>query len=167
MDDYLSKPYTRDQLSEVLGRWLPTANSESIETKTDDKKIEPVRTEESASEEILSNESLRELTELDPTGELNLVVRMLETFLTGTTSRVEELGRVLSDRDPEGVWRCAHWLKSSATNIGAHQLAELFRAIEERGRAGSVVGADVEFARALELYARVCVEVRRLLARRK
>lgn len=167
MDDYLAKPYTREQLRLVLSKWLPEPIREPEVVDLGVEQFGGGSGDASeGEEELVSSESLRELRELDPTGALNLVERMLQTFVSGTSERIVELRDAVSARDAEAISRCSHWLKSSATNLGAHRLAEAFREIEEQGRLGTVDGVEARWARAQEYHAKVIAEVQRLLAQR-
>ncbi|OLS63503.1 Hpt domain-containing protein [Pseudomonas putida] len=56
-------------------------------------------------------------------------LKLLETFLYDSEGRLESLYRA---RDAEGLRLAAHSFKGSASNMGAHELAELCRQVEER-----------------------------------
>mgnify|MGYP002757328029 CR=1 FL=1 len=56
-------------------------------------------------------------------------IKLLETFLEDSEMRLNRLCRA---RDVDDLGREAHSFKGSASNMGAHRLAELCRQVEER-----------------------------------
>jgi len=170
MDDYLGKPYRRAQLEAVLRRWLVARDEEAA---TSDAVVERSAGEGFVTgavafetEEVISKESLEELAALDPAGGMRLVQRMFEMFLSGTAEPVAALDRAAEEADAEEISRRAHWLKSSASNVGALRLAASYKALEDKGREGKLLGIEALVLSARTEYARVVDEVQRLLAER-
>jgi histidine phosphotransfer protein HptB len=67
-------------------------------------------------------------------------VPLLESYLTDTQERLQELRDASAAHDAEQVRRVAHSLKGSSGNVGAMQMAELCLRVEEIGKLGSVDG---------------------------
>ncbi len=67
---------------------------------------------------------------------------LVQSFLGETATMLEQLAAAIADADAESVYRISPSLKSSAGNMGAAQLAELARRIEQQGRAGSIAGLE-------------------------
>ena len=104
-------------------------------------------------------ESLRQLT---PPGEPDVLVEILNVFLTEVPRRIDRLKAAWREGNAVEVQRTAHSLKGSSGNVGADALFEVCRQIDERAKAGELrIEALIE---ALDAeYARVDAAVRRLL----
>lgn len=81
---------------------------------------------------------------------------LLDTFLSDSQARLSELHEA---RDPLALGHAAHSFKGSSSNMGAVQLAELCRELEERARQSALAGVedlisriDHEFATVYKLY---------------
>lgn len=81
---------------------------------------------------------------------------LLDTFLSDSSARVDELHRA---RDAQQLGNAAHSFKGSSSNMGATQLAELCRQLEDRARQKPLTGIedlvhriDAEFGIIQRLY---------------
>jgi HPt (histidine-containing phosphotransfer) domain-containing protein len=107
-------------------------------------------------------ESLRQLTS---PGEPDVLEEVLKIFLQEAPLRIDRLRTFLADGNIQEVQRAAHSLKGSAGNIGARQLHDLCRQVDEKGRAGELSGlAPLVDTLAVE-FGKVEVEIHRLLKR--
>ena len=76
---------------------------------------------------------------LDMTGgDQAFVDELIDTYLEEGERLVSALGVAASAGSAEDLVRPAHSLKSSSLNVGALELGELCRALEEEARGGSV-----------------------------
>ena len=66
----------------------------------------------------------------------------VEQFFDDAQTWVTEIRQAVDVGDAETVYQRAHTLKSSCGYLGASDLAETARVLEEMGRAGSVTAAD-------------------------
>jgi HPt (histidine-containing phosphotransfer) domain-containing protein len=64
----------------------------------------------------------------------SLLPELVETFADVSSRLVREIREGHRDGDAEAVRRAAHFLKSSAAQLGALRLSELARELEERAR---------------------------------
>lgn len=71
-------------------------------------------------------------------GEIEFVDELVETYLDDGTQTVEQLREAAARGAIEDLVRPAHSLKSSSVNVGALQLGEQCRALEEAARRGEV-----------------------------
>lgn len=97
-------------------------------------------------------ESLKELGgEDDP----ELFSELVQLFLEDTPARIRQLGDALHKSDAHGIEQAAHALKSSAANLGATQLAQVFLEIEAAGRENDLVRAQGLVEQSSKAYERV------------
>jgi two-component system sensor histidine kinase/response regulator len=171
MDDYLAKPYSGEQLSDVLKRWLPESGSAaalaatvaaSSAAKTPNPAPTAPRCEETAATEQtglssppINPAALDKIRQLTPTGGDALVRLLADTYLKSAPSDFARLDQALADRDGAALARAAHALKSSSFNVGAETLAGMFQDIEARSRRGEADSAFLRIASAQAEYERV------------
>jgi histidine phosphotransfer protein HptB len=80
-------------------------------------------------------------------GERALLARLIRSFAGKVPGGVERLGELLRGGDHGALRDHAHSLKGSAANIGADQLAGIFREVEDAAREGIVPDADMTLGR--------------------
>jgi len=159
MDDYLSKPFTRERLAATLQRWLPPSAAAPVDAASASSAsasaapVAPgsVRTHQgavTASEEPINPRALDAIRHLPgPNGAL-LVHKVIGAFLADTPGRFAQLRAAAEAGDAETLRKTAHTLNSSSANVGAEPLAALCKALEMLGRQGSVDGASMLLAAA-------------------
>lgn len=64
--------------------------------------------------------------------------KLLRTFASDSAIRIAAIEQTAAANDNEGLRRAAHSFKGSSGNMGARQLSELCRQIEEFARDGEV-----------------------------
>jgi two-component system, sensor histidine kinase and response regulator len=117
MDDYLSKPVSRERLQDVVDRWVPHAVPAG-------KAEQPEPAEEPV--QPFNMGQLESIVGRDVT----LKRRYLELFETTTRPLLSRLGAAVTARDSDGLRRTAHELKGSCGSIGAVQMAHLSGRLE-------------------------------------
>ena len=160
MDDYLAKPYSIVQLQQMLERWL-RQETKTITTPS----IAPV-TETTATTNgtpAINTKFLDPLRELDPSGGLGFTRQILQVYLDSSSNMVNLTAQAITAGDSEALYRAAHSLKSSAANVGAETLSNLFSQLEKLGRAGKLNEARAVFNVTQQEYDRAVNEIRSLL----
>lgn len=66
---------------------------------------------------------------------------LIETFVADSVMRIEGINQAIGSGEPEAIRRAAHSFKGSASNLGATELTNLCRELEELGHDGKVEGA--------------------------
>jgi CheY-like chemotaxis protein len=124
MDAYLSKPFTREQLSGMLAVWLPAGRGAGAPAA-------PATPADLAADDApLTPAALDAIRRIPGANGPALVERVIRTYLADTPTRLDELGRQLQAGDPSAVAAAAHYLRSSAAHVGAETFAARFRALE-------------------------------------
>lgn len=142
MDDYLSKPYTRNQLFQTLEKWLaPGGKTSVISTHPD---------QGQCGVQLLDPHALENLRVLiTPDGD-NLLDKAIGLFLESTPHEVDLLKKAVERNDPAKLMAIAHNFKSSCGNLGAKELAAKAAALERLGRQGSTQGAEAILSEMVE-----------------
>jgi two-component system, sensor histidine kinase and response regulator len=147
MDDFLSKPFTLQQLSSVLSRAV--TRSESIRPRESRAPIPRA--------EVLVEHVLEQLRVLDKPGRPKIIVRLIDEFMKTVPSRMMALAAASERNDVAEIRRFAHSLTSVAGNLGALSLSQLARrldggveALDARARAAAVALLRAEYDRVFE-----------------
>jgi len=126
MDDYVTKPIRRPQLIEILQRWLGRAAASTGGV---------ARRGMDGGRPVLDLTSLRESVGDEPTA----LRRILLVFLDQSTARLRELHDASSANARDRLEATAHTLVGSASQIGALEVADRARAIEDQAHAAGEV----------------------------
>ena len=150
MDDYIAKPIKEADLSAALKQWvlqspgLSQAVGEGVDGDGGDGP-------DSGSGEPVDRKVLDNLWDL--MGEdFEETIRI---FLSHTPTLVAALSEAVSSQDAQVLFRTAHTLKGSASNLGAGPLAALSKELEAMGRAGAIQDAEEYVEKIKAEYARV------------
>ena len=130
MDDFLTKPFDENQMSEALDRWIghlasPVPAGEPAHSPPVAAKSAP----EAIDREVLDNVSAFK----GANGEM-LFRRVVSRFAGTAPALAVSLREHWTKGDAEQLWRIAHSLKSSAAALGANRLASLAGEIEQIAR---------------------------------
>ncbi|CAH1206655.1 Histidine kinase [Candidatus Nitrotoga sp. BS] len=160
MDDYLSKPYSKKQLQQVLVRWLQPETKAGIAPSEVTVVDTPVAANRAAA---INTKFMGQLRELDPSGGFDLARQIMQVYLESTGNMVCQVEQAIAAGDSEALRRAVHSLKSSSANVGAETLSGLFRQLEGLGREGKLDEASALFGVARREYDQAVNEIRALL----
>ena len=154
MDDYLSKPFSIKQLDSMLSRWLPLAADKTLPpgqiTLTSGGIPEEVSsdlagiptggvTTRSPNESHLDLCCIDSIRMLDPHGRKKLLHTVVTKYIEEAPRLLADIRHAASVSDMEGLFKKAHYLKSSSANLGAVKLAEQCKTLESFGRNNSAI----------------------------
>ena len=111
----------------------------------------------------LDEKALHKLRELDPDGRRGVITRVLAAF---ESSLVRWIGQLAGRSDPinaAALCHIVHTLKSSASSVGARDLAQACADIERRLRGGDPVDLPAEVQHLVILSDGALVAVRAML----
>jgi len=160
MDDYVSKPFTREHLAEALGKWLPArAAAETAPATLPGGNVRPAQ-----AGSVLDTAALDRIRQLQRGGGEALLRKVIGLYLADSQSLLDKIRLAASTSDARGMQMAAHTLKSSSANVGAMGLAERCRELEAAARNGSIAGAG-EIVHGIESEHRnVCAALERTAA---
>lgn len=131
MDDYLTKPFTLQQLRNILACWEPTRNKPS-ETRS------AQASSPQATETVVDETAWNVIRALHRPGRPNLLHKTLSLYLTSSEQLVDQLQEAVRKQDIAAAQIAAHTLKSSSAVLGAQRLADLCLAVERAAQAGAI-----------------------------
>jgi two-component system, sensor histidine kinase and response regulator len=148
MDDYIPKPFSKQQLHAVLHKWIGGKKSHerkfivntspSFHANTVSYQGQEIKTEHLPLESVIDRKILNNISALQKEGEGNLLYKIITVFLNDSTERLKILHEAVTSGDAHTINREAHTLKSSCANLGAVNLSSLFKAMEDMGRNNSL-----------------------------
>jgi CheY-like chemotaxis protein len=122
MDDYLSKPFTKDSLANILAKHSEKKLSQVLDTKA--------KFGQHPLAEVLENETLRQLLEIESGSDKNFVKETLSLYLNHAEKCLSEMKQAVAQQDFSALKRSAHSLKGSSGSVGATTIFNLCNEIE-------------------------------------
>ncbi|WUR15003.1 response regulator [[Empedobacter] haloabium] len=148
MDDYLSKPFTQQNLSDTLARWVALPRAATVH-HADPVPVPAPPAPASAAPPIespvaggaINRRALDAIRALSADKGEALLQRVIQAFVTDTPAHLQTLHAALAQANADDMRRAAHSLKSASANVGADTLAQLCKDMEQLGRNDSTAGA--------------------------
>ena len=159
-DAYLSKPVDGEKLEKLLYDMLP--DDIINEFDPDDEKVRSgeqrtlTQNDERSADEIISK--LYDISELDVDdgivngGGKEGYISILTVFYKTAVAKADEIEALYDDKDIKDYTIKVHALKSSARIVGAKEISELAKSLEDAGNAGNMSYIDEHTEKLLRLY---------------
>ncbi|MFI0472612.1 ATP-binding protein [Halomonas sp. HMF6819] len=169
MDDMIHKPFTRDELYQVLCRHLATSPSRAPLAELSDEvteMTEPACTIDSAAPSMAGLVDPDTCTELKETFDAAALDNLLMTFLNRLDERREKLSSHLEGERREAFQQEAHSLKGAASSLGCSAIAEWAGQMERRAHEAPLeeLSGGVERLPALKTLTQQALEKEGVLA---
>ncbi len=143
MDDYLTKPFSRADLADVIDRWV-AAEGAPVDGQVEAEEARPESDRDEADDQRGSDEGTLDDSVLDQLAALpnaessGLVARVVALFVETSYPIGAEIREAAEQGDLEQLRTRAHRLKGSSFEVGAVRLARLCARVEALGREGSL-----------------------------
>ena len=139
MEDILSKPYSLEECTKVLRRWLPGAGARAPARAVP----APRRPERSPAGPLASVDAnaVAALKRLRGGAQADLYSRLVDLFRTSSADSLTQLSIALNARDLRAAAAACHKLAASAGNVGALAYAKQLRELEHLCAGGQANGA--------------------------
>jgi two-component system, sensor histidine kinase len=154
MDDYLTKPFTMEQLFSSLRRWKDTKEYAPAEGGAGGGNgvSRAVADSNLPNRNPIDRSVLDGLRALQKPGAPDLVGKIVSLYLSDAAKMIETLGRAIQDMNTQEVFQTAHKFKSSSANVGALNLASILKEAELAGRQDQIEGIPKMFSRIREEF---------------
>ncbi len=158
MDDYLSKPFTLQQLEAVIQRWLPASFSTAPSSSGGLRQgtSAPSAPPHFVRSAILERQALDAIRSLQRNGRPDFLARLIEKYVASSKEHVATMRRAVASGDASALWQAAHALRSSSGMMGASMFAELCRELEALGRAATLDRVPEVLSKLEATYPGVC-----------
>ncbi|MBL0717479.1 MAG: response regulator [Desulfosarcina sp.] len=137
MDGYLSKPFTQDQLHQILSEWSKQ-NKEPVILKEVEQSTAP---DDKETEKLLKQDALDKIRALQRPGSPNILDKIINLYLENSQDLMQSIVESIDRDDSASLEEAAHSLKSSSANLGAFKMAELCKNLEYMGWEGEASSA--------------------------
>ncbi len=165
MDDYLAKPFSREDLAAMLARWLPVRGQPCGESLGARNAVQAASVPASDPEaEILDPAAIEHLRSLTRADGSSVLAKVIDLFMSDSARLVTAIRGAVDAADAAELARAAHTLKSSSANVGANRLAEHCRRLESSARKAELADADALLARIDHEQRLVCAALARQVA---
>ena len=140
MDDYLSKPYSRQSLHKILSSWLKEQEPFTFSNRDGLQKmsIDPELCD-------LNMQQLNSFDDLQDENGQPLVGLLITTYIENSNQIISDINQSLNLKDFEEVRRLAHALKSSSGTLGLDKVHALSRDIEQGCRMSQTENTQVQY----------------------
>ena len=135
MDDYITKPFSQQQLANILSEWLPDNGSPVLPEPV---KETPQEGDELSTSNRIDKSVLGNLSQLQQAGKPDIIERLVSVYLQSSPKVLQDILQAAESNDIEQLWQTAHSLKSSSAILGADRLASLCHELEVSGRKNRV-----------------------------
>ncbi len=171
MDDYLTKPFTKERLHAVVEHWLvprqaTPARSEEIPAPVPAPSLTELPPAEPPSSPPVDRRAWQIFTELDVPGQSDALSHFMEIFLRDTVAKMEALRQAVQAGDLHAMAQLAHSMKSVSAVLGAMRLSTLYKQIESYGQTSSLQPAQSMLPQLEQEFTAVCTIFREELDRR-
>ncbi len=142
MNDFLSKPFTREQLLSMASKWLKVRKKSTIRSAA------ALNLNANTSQDILPIEVCADnpidiekaIEEFE--GDKQFLSEVLNGFIMEVSDQIGTIRKALSCGDIETVIKEAHSIKGGAANITAKALSKVAFELESKGKSKKLNGAD-------------------------
>ncbi len=135
MNDYLSKPYTIQELSDVLSTALPSISSSKDKRTVKTMVEQPIANKESEPQTDIINTVKFEETKVLMG---NSFGQIMDAFIESGTKNIADMNEHLISENFEELRGSAHALKGSSAMLGIQALSDICREVEENCRLNEV-----------------------------
>ena len=144
MSDYLSKPFTMEQLQRMVTSWLAQRTTSEMPTRTGSTQIADAPPAEAthATSPTVDRQAWDSITALQRPGKPDMLAKVLTLYLTDSQQLVDRVRRGVAAEEAQLVNEAAHSLKSRSSVLGAVSLSDVCQQIEAISRRGSVKDAE-------------------------
>jgi PAS domain S-box-containing protein len=144
MDDYLSKPFTIEQLRAVIHRWLPSSPQPAQVDSPQAPVTPPPTPAPQPDQSPVDPKSWDSITDLQRPGQPDLLAKVIGLYLKDSQGLVDKILAATQGMDFASLRDTAHSLKSRSATLGAWHVADLCKQLETGAREQTLVWTEAE-----------------------
>ena len=160
MNDYLSKPFTGEQLYKVLKKVLPSGDTKRELGQGHRQGLGGAASNSPYSESSIDQKVLDGLAQLPQSESRNLVDRVVQAYLDSSGELMTRLGAQIDSMNVDGVCAGAHALKSSSANVGALHFSGLCKVLEAAAKQEDLSQVEATWQQLQDEYSSVIEELK-------
>ncbi|MEL7310329.1 MAG: response regulator [Pseudomonadota bacterium] len=148
MSDYLTKPFTKEQLETMLDKWTTREMTNIIDTLSHS---------DTVIVDLIDESALLQIQMLDVEGDTTIFDEILDEYLNSSEELTSKIAAAARDGDCKEVSRCAHALKSSSAAVGLAHFSSQCSELEALASEQAVEAVRALWATAFETFKRSIV----------
>lgn len=148
MDDFLSKPFKKIQLIEMIEPWLNKAPNTVRQPQSQAIKIE----KKAQTQQVLDPVLIQELLALDEPDSQKFITEMSHVFFTHSEQLFLQIEAAFLQENFKTITKLAHQLKSGSMNVAAKNLSALFAQLEKVSISANNAKAKILWVSILDEY---------------
>ena len=161
MDEWVTKPFTRQEINEALQKWLP---EQLIIPEQLSKSVDGDSALHSPSKPpAIDIHFLQQNFNFDDEDDLAFIASLKQAFQHNADQTLVSLRESIENDEAEQIRKLAHGLKSISANVGGMQLSALCKTMEQAGQHNQLQGVDIlltamelEYTRVLTALDNIC-----------
>lgn len=122
MDDYLSKPFTKKQLAEIISKNFPQNTEKNLDSKEN--------IVQDSFNELFEPETLKNLLEIESRGEENFTSDLIKLYFSNAEKQISDIENAVLAENKEDLRKSAHALKGSSGSIGLKNMYKISADLE-------------------------------------
>jgi two-component system, sensor histidine kinase len=166
MDGWVTKPFTRQDLSKVMQQWLPESLviSDQPALKTDiSTLVKAINVVEDTT--AIDLEFFTRQFKMDNKDDMSFISTLTQTFQQNAAQTLSNLQQSIENEDAESIRKLAHGLKSLSSNVGSGKLTELCMTMEQAGKLNELDNTQHLLESMKQEYLRVLTELNALCSK--
>jgi signal transduction histidine kinase/CheY-like chemotaxis protein len=148
MNDYISKPFRRKELLNIVIKWFKSAGETNPLLGPD----LPMDVAVAHNAPMNFEQACREFE-----GDRDFLIEVLTGFFDTAGIQIDTIQQAISDGDAEKVWKEAHSMKGGAANLTAQNLSQTALYLETMGKSEDLKGCSEALGRLKVEYGRLKV----------
>lgn len=157
MNDYLTKPFTRDQLESMLDKWTSGPRKAAVAIEGSG---------QYGAMDLIDERALNEIRMLDEDGESTIFDEIVGEYMTSSERLVAAIDDAAAHGRADEIASSAHALKSSSAAVGLKVFGEQCARLEHLGREGNLAEIEPLWEQARACYRHSVEQLRGIGARR-
>ncbi len=166
MDGWVTKPFTRQDLSKVMQQWLPESLiiSDQPALKTDiNTLVKAINVVEDTT--AIDPEFFTRQFKMDNMEDMAFISSLTQAFQQNAAQTLSNLQHSIENEDADSIRKLAHGLKSLSSNVGSGKLTELCMAMEYAGKMNDLNNTQQLLESMKQEYLRVLTELNALCSK--
>ncbi|MBK8814025.1 MAG: response regulator [Methylococcaceae bacterium] len=166
MDGWVTKPFTRQDLSKVMQQWLPESLiiSDQPALKTDiNTLVKAINVIEDTT--AIDLEFFTRQFKMDNQEDMAFISSLTQAFQQNAAQTLSNLQHSIENEDAESIRKLAHGLKSLSSNVGSGKLTELCMTMEQAGKTNELGNTQQLLESMKQEYLRVLTELNALCSK--
>jgi CheY-like chemotaxis protein/HPt (histidine-containing phosphotransfer) domain-containing protein len=158
-DDYLSKPFEKMQLHEILSRWVSEKKYTDTEIEEDEV------SEDEISEIYIDNVQIREVI-IKNSLTMDDYLHFLDIFYMDGLKKLKLIDELAKKKSYDEYKIQVHGLKSAAANIGAFSLSDMAKQLEKASADKDADYVEKNNTKLLKVYAKLLKDISEVLKKK-